>query len=235
MRPKRAGGRDKRPQDQGAPVGAPPRPPRPPGRPMSGSRLRRRGRGDRPRVYGDATYGSGKSWTIWPEPGSTVDAKSEPPVAEPGGRYSKTLFYIDLDAGAVHLPHKRARSPSDGTRPTSPHRLLRIGLHRLSAPLRLHQRRPGADRHQSAATKPFWPTSPEPHTTEIGQQLPRHPTEDRTETRSSNATPTRRPTSKTTRTQEGDTKLNLLAAAHNLARLATLGIRSGLNHTWAIA
>jgi hypothetical protein len=64
---------------------------------------RRRGRQARPKVYGDAAYGSGEFLDHLARAGIDSRCKTRPPVA-PGGRYSKDQFYIDLDAGTVTCP-----------------------------------------------------------------------------------------------------------------------------------
>ena len=64
---------------------------------------RRRARQGRPKVYGDAAYGSGEFLDHLARAGIDSRCKTQPPVA-PGGRYSKDHFYIDLDADTVTCP-----------------------------------------------------------------------------------------------------------------------------------
>ena len=71
---------------------------------MSAARRQsRRARQDRPRVYGDAAYGSGEFLDHLARAGIDNRCKTQPPAA-PGGRYSKAHFYIDLDADTVTCP-----------------------------------------------------------------------------------------------------------------------------------
>jgi hypothetical protein len=59
--------------------------------------------GARPRVYGDAAYGSGEFLEYLARHGIDSRCKTQPPVA-PGGRFSKDRFTIDLDTDAVTCP-----------------------------------------------------------------------------------------------------------------------------------
>ena len=54
-------------------------------------------------VYGDSAYGTGAQLESFEQAGVEARCKTQPPRA-PGGRYSKTEFVIDLDAGAVTCP-----------------------------------------------------------------------------------------------------------------------------------
>ena len=54
-------------------------------------------------VYGDSSYGSGALLTSFEQAGVETRCKTQPPRA-PGGRFPKTKFGIDLDAGTVTCP-----------------------------------------------------------------------------------------------------------------------------------
>ena len=66
-------------------------------------RRARQARTDRPRVYGDAAYGSGEFLDHLA--GHDIDSrcKTQPPTA-PGGRFAKDRFTIDLDDDTVTCP-----------------------------------------------------------------------------------------------------------------------------------
>ena len=54
-------------------------------------------------VYGDSAYGSGELLSKLEQANAEVNCKVQPPVA-PGGRFAKDKFQIDLDAGTVICP-----------------------------------------------------------------------------------------------------------------------------------
>ncbi len=54
-------------------------------------------------VYADAAYGSGELLSVLEGAGATLRVKVQPPTA-PEGRFSKSDFVIDLDAGSVTCP-----------------------------------------------------------------------------------------------------------------------------------
>ena len=54
-------------------------------------------------MYGDSAYGSGELVAKLEQADAEVNCKVQPPVA-PGGRFSKDKFQIDLDAGTVTCP-----------------------------------------------------------------------------------------------------------------------------------
>jgi hypothetical protein len=58
---------------------------------------------DRPAVYGDAAYGTGKLLVGLETAGAQIFTKVQPPTA-PGGRFAKDRFTIDLDSGTVTCP-----------------------------------------------------------------------------------------------------------------------------------
>jgi hypothetical protein len=59
---------------------------------------------DRPAVYGDAAYGTGKLLARLETAGAQIFTKVQPPTA-PGGRFTKDRFTIDLDSGTVTCPN----------------------------------------------------------------------------------------------------------------------------------
>ncbi len=62
------------------------------------------GGGDRPKVYGDAAYGSGEFLDTLADAGIDSGCKTQPPVAA-SGLFAKDRFVIDLDAGTVTCPN----------------------------------------------------------------------------------------------------------------------------------
>jgi hypothetical protein len=192
----------------------------------------RRGR-HRPRVYGDAAYGSGQFLDYLARAGIDSRCKSQP-LAAPGGRYRKDLFYIDLDADTVTCPAGeevtiRRNKSGDGVArfqsacagcPLRPDctsategRTITVGRHEgLLAEARAQARqRTWLDDYR--ATRPKIERK-------LAHLMRRRHGGRRARVRGN---------------QKVAADFNLLAAAQNLARLATLGIRSGINHTWAIA
>jgi hypothetical protein len=59
--------------------------------------------GERLSVYGDSAYGSGKLLDTLEQAGAEINCKVQAPSA-PGGRFPKSEFQIDLDAGTVSCP-----------------------------------------------------------------------------------------------------------------------------------
>jgi len=59
---------------------------------------------DIPAVYGDAAYGAGKLLATLEAAGAQIFTKVQPPTA-PGGRFAKDRFTIDLDASTVTCPN----------------------------------------------------------------------------------------------------------------------------------
>ena len=54
-------------------------------------------------VYGDSAYGTGALLDTFEQTGVIARCKTQPPRA-PGGRFPKTEFQVDLDAGTVTCP-----------------------------------------------------------------------------------------------------------------------------------
>jgi hypothetical protein len=193
---------------------------------------RRRLRQARPKVYGDAAYGSGEFLGHLARAGIDSGCKTQPPVA-PGGRYSKENFYIDLGADTVTCPAGeevpiRRNEAGDGIAyfeqacadcplrsdctTAVVGRTIQVGRHEAL----LAQNR-------SDAQDPRWlddyrATRPKVER-KLAHMMRRRHGARRARVRGRNKV-------------DGD--FNLLAAATNLARLAVLGVRSGPERTWAI-
>ncbi len=195
-------------------------------------RQSRRSRQDRPRVYGDAAYGSGEFLDHLARAGIDNRCKTQPPAA-PGGRYSKAHFYIDLDADSVTCPAGeevtiRRNKSGDGiayfesacaTCPlrsdcttAAQGRTIQVGRHEaLLAEAR------------TQANDPKWRNDYRQTRPKVERKLAH--------------LMRRRHGGRRARVRgrkKVDADFNLLAAAHNLARLAVVGIRGGPEGTWAI-
>ena len=191
---------------------------------------RRAGRG-RPTVYGDAAYGSGGFLAHLAGAGIDNRCKTQPPVA-PGGLYSKDDFYIDLDADTVTCPAGeevsiRRNNSGDGiayfesacgTCPlrsdcttAAGGRTIRVGRHEAL----LAQAR-------TQAANPEWLDDYRATRPKVERKLA-HLMRRRHGGRRARMRGRRKV----------DADFNLLAGAHNLARLAILGVRSGPGRTWA--
>jgi hypothetical protein len=181
---------------------------------------------DRPRVYGDAAYGSGEFLDHLA--GHDVDSrcKTQPPTA-PGGRFAKDRFAINLDDDTVTCPNAvtvKIRRGGDGDgiacfadacadcplrsqcTDAAAGRTIRVGRYEQRlADARAQQQDPdwAADYR---ATRPKVERK-------LGHLMRRRHGGRRARVRG---------------TRKIDADFNLLAAAHNLARLATLGLRSTL-------
>jgi hypothetical protein len=196
-------------------------------------RQRRRAGQARPKVYGDAAYGSGEFLAVLSGAGIDSGCKTQPPTA-PGGRYSKADFYIDLGADTVTCPAGeevpiRRNASGDG--------IAHFEQACANCPLRsdcttaTHGRTVQVGRHEALlaqnrakAQDPTWHddyrgTRPKVER-KFGHMMRRRHGGRRARVRG--------------RKKVG-ADFNLLAAAHNLARLAVLGVRNGPEGTWAIA
>jgi hypothetical protein len=194
-------------------------------------RQRRRAGQTCPTVYGDAAYGSGGFLAHLAGAGIDNRCKTQPPVA-PGGRYSKDQFYIDLDADTVTCPAGeevsiRRNDSGDGIAyfeqacDTCPlrsdcttaagGRTVQVGRHEA---LLAEARAQAAD--------PKWLDDYRATRPKVERKL---------------AHLMRRRHGGRRARVRGRKKVgadfNLLAAAHNLARLAILGVRSDPGRTWA--
>jgi hypothetical protein len=193
---------------------------------------RRRARQGRPTVYGDAAYGSGEFLDHLAKAGIDSRCKTQPPVA-PGGRYRKDHFYIDLDADTVTCPAGeevtiRRNKSGDG--------IAYFESACASCPLRsdcttaAQGRTIQVGRHEALlaeartqANDPQWRDDYRQTRPKVERKL---------------AHLTRRRHGGRRARMRGHNKIgadfSLLAAAHNLARLATLGLRSCPECAWAI-
>ena len=190
-------------------------------------------RPEEPRVYGDAAYGTGALLDYLARNGIGSSCKVQPPVA-PGGRYSKQDFTVDLERDEVTCPAgntavvRRGRD-GDGTasfgaacancplrdKCTESKEGRSIAVSRYEALLaeaRAEQQDP-AWRDDYRATRPKVERKQ-------GHLVRRKHGGRRARARG---------------TKKVDADFNLLAAAHNLARLAVLGVRSGPVGSWRIA
>jgi hypothetical protein len=196
-------------------------------------RARHQRRRARPKVYGDAAYGSGEFLDHLARAGIDSGCKTQPPVA-PGGRYSKENFYIDLGADTVTCPAGeevaiRRNNSGDGIAyfdsacadcplrsdctTAAGGRTITVGRHEaLLAEARAQaQDQQWLDDYR--ATRPKVERR-------LAHLMRRRHGGRRARVRGRNKV---------------DADFNLLAAAHNLARLAVLAVRGGPEGTWAVA
>lgn len=189
--------------------------------------------GHGPTVYGDAAYGSsGEFLEHLAEAGIDSRCKTQPPTAA-GGMFTKDQFDIDLPTGTVTCPNGatatiRRDKRGDGTAhfgsacadcplrsrctTATAGRTISVGRHEQ----RLAQAR--AAQQDPAWRQDYRVTRPKVER-RLGQLMRRKHGGRRARMRG-------RP--------KVDADFNLLAAAHNIARLAVLGIRS-TTHGWATA
>lgn len=189
-------------------------------------------RADRPTVYGDAAYGTGEFLDHLAEHGIDSRCKTQPPTTA-GGLFTKDRFAINLDEGTVTCPAEvavaiRRNADGDGIAyftdacahcplraqctNASGGRTIRVG--------RYEQRLADARAQQQ---DPDWAgdyraTRPKVER-KLGHLMRRKHGGRRARVRGRHKV---------------DADFNLLAAAHNLARLATLGLRSTTTG-WAVA
>jgi hypothetical protein len=194
-------------------------------------RQRRRAGQTRPTVYGDAAYGSGSFLAHLAAAVIDSRCKTQPPTA-PGGRYSKDDFYIDLDADTVTCPAGeevsiRRNSSGDGIAyfdqacescplrsdctTAAGGRTIQVGRHEA---LLAEARAQAAD--------PKWLADYRATRPKVERKLA-HLMRRRHGGRRARVRGRRKV----------DADFNLLAAAHNLARLAVLNLRSRPGGTWA--
>jgi Transposase DDE domain/Transposase domain (DUF772) len=187
----------------------------------------------RPKVYGDAAYGSGEFLDLLARAGIDSGCKTQPPVA-PGGRYSKDEFYIDLDTDTVTCPAGeevtiRRNKFGDG--------IAYFELACADCPLRsdcttaAEGRTITVGRHEALliearaqARDPAWREDYRGARPKVERRLA-HMMRRRHGGRRA----------RVRGRKKVDADFNLLAAATNLARLAVLGIRGGSGATWTVA
>ena len=115
-------------------------------------------------VYGDSAYGTGALLDSFEQAGVQTRCKTQPPRA-PGGRFPKSRFGIDLDAGTVTCPADHTVSATDDQARAG--RPLRRALQRLPAGGEVHQQpvgthdpsrpaRAAARRRPRRQTDPAW-------------------------------------------------------------------------------
>jgi hypothetical protein len=185
-----------------------------------------------PTVYGDAAYGTGEFLDHLADNNIDSRCKTQPPTT-PGGRFAKDRFDIDLDADTVTCPNNltvtfRRGADGDGTAHFAEAcnscplraqctnakggRSVRVG--------RYEQRLADARRQQQ---DPDWvadyrATRPKVER-KLGHMMRRRHGGRRARVRGK---------------PKVDADFNLLAAAHNLARLAVLGLAWTPGHGWAL-
>ena len=107
-------------------------------------------------VYGDSAYGTGALLESFEQSGIDTRVKTQPPRA-PGGRFPKSEFGIDLDAGHGHLSGRSHRRDTTGQGRAD--RPVRRAVRRLPARRQVHQLDARDARSISASTSA---TSPRP-------------------------------------------------------------------------
>jgi hypothetical protein len=182
-------------------------------------------RGDDATVYGDSAYGTGEFQERLDDKDIASGCRTQPPAPRPGGLFTKDRFDIDLDADTVTCPHDitvsiRRSAHGDGvayfddactacplreqcTNATGG-RSIRVSAHEAALA-----------RARARQTDPAWQanyraTRPKVER-KLGHLMRRRHGGRRARVRG---------------TPKVDADFNLLAAAANLARLATLGLRS---------
>lgn len=186
----------------------------------------------RPKVYGDAAYGSGEFLNILADAGIDSGCKTQPPVAA-NGLFSKDRFVIDLDAGTVTCPNEVTVT-------------IRRGANSDARAL-------FADACDSCALRPQCTTAKGGRRIRVGRYEQRL-----TDARREQQDPVWRADYRATRPKverkiahlmrrwhggrrvrmrgrpKVDADFNLLAAAHNLARLSVLGLHFDTATGWAV-
>jgi hypothetical protein len=186
----------------------------------------------RPTVYGDAAYGTGEFLDHLAGNDITSRCKTKPPTA-PGGLYPKDRFGIDLEADTVTCPAGvtvsiRRRPDGDGMASFGghctdcPHRAECTNAKRgRSIRVGRYEQRLAAARRQQA--QPEWAADYRATRPKVERKIG-HLVRRRHGGRQA------RVRGKT----KVDADFNLVAAATNLARLATLGLTWTPHHGWAV-
>jgi hypothetical protein len=183
-------------------------------------------------VYGDSSYGTGEIHDLLADNDITDRCKTQPPVAA-DGMFSKDRFHIDLDKNTATCPNGATAS----FRPDKPgDAIAYFGDACHDCPLRgqctnarggrtvrinRHERRLAkarADQQDPAWQADYRATRPKVER-KLGHLMRRRHGGRRARMRG---------------TSKIDADFNLLAAAHNLARLARLGLRT-IHSGWAVA
>jgi hypothetical protein len=181
----------------------------------------------RPKVYGDAAYGTGEFLDTLANADIDAGCKTQPPVA-PGGRFPKDRFDIDLDVDTVTCPNNvtvaiRRDRHGDGTASFGDACIDCVFRSQCTSAKNGRSVRVSRYEHRLAAARrqaqdPDWvgdyrATRPKVER-KIGHLMRRRHGGRRARVRGQ---------------PKVDADFNLLAAAHNLARLAVLGLRSTTN------
>ncbi len=186
----------------------------------------------RPKVYGDAAYGTGEFLDILAVNGIESGCKTQPPVGV-GGLFSKDRFDIDLDADTVTCPNevtvtiRRGRN-GDGIAffadacnscalrslctTAKGGRRIRVGRYEQRLAAARQQQQDPDWRADYRATRPKVERK-------IGHLMRRRHGARRARVRGQ---------------PKVDADFNLLAAAHNVARLAVLGLHFDATTGWAV-
>ena len=160
---------------------------------------------DRPAVYGDAAYGTGKLLARLETAGAQIFTKVQPPTA-PGGRFTKERFTIDLDSGTVTCPNVvtvaiRPATTGGGT--------AVFGAACAACPLaaRVHRLGRRTHHHDQRLRGRTGPCPRRPGRSRLGRRLPGDPPEGGTQDRSPDAPPPRRAPRPSARHHEGRRRL----------------------------
>ena len=190
-------------------------------------------RPEEPRVYGDAAYGTGALLDYLARNGIGSSCKVQPPVA-PGGRFSKQDFTVDLERDEVTCPAgntavvRRGRD-GDGT--------ASFGAACANCPLR--DKCTESKEGRSIAVSRYEALLAEARAEQQGPAWRDDYRATRPKVERKQGHLVRRKhggrRARARGTKKVDADFNLLAAAHNLARLAVLGVRSGPVGSWRIA
>lgn len=188
---------------------------------------------ERRTVYGDAAYGTGEFLDNLAEEDIDSRCKTQPPAPRPGGLFTKGSFTVDLDADTVTCPNQvtvsiRRGQDGDGIAYFAEHctvcpqraectnaaggRSIRVGVYEQ----RLADAR--AQQHDPDWVADYRATRPKVER-KLGHLMRRRHGGRRARVRGK---------------RKVDADFNLLAAAHNLARLAMLGLHSTTTG-WAAA
>jgi hypothetical protein len=184
-------------------------------------------------VYGDCAYGTGEFLAHLCDHGIESRCKTQPPAPLPGGLFTKDRFHVDLADDTVTCPAgitvtiRRGRA-GDGTayfadacsdcalRPqcttATGGRSIAVNRHEQ------HLANARRDQHDPDWADDYRATRPKAER-KLGHIMRRRHGGRRARVRGQ---------------RNVDADFNLLAAAHNLARLAVLGVRSTING-WAVA
>ncbi|MGO9973728.1 MAG: transposase [Solirubrobacteraceae bacterium] len=176
---------------------------------------------ERLQVYGDGAYGAGEVLATLERADAEIMCKVQPPVA-PGGRFAKDAFVIDLQAGTVTCPAGQIatlRALRDG-------QIARFGQACQSCPLAQHCTTSTAGRTIGLGPHEQQLTRARERQSDPAWKLDYSATRPKVERKIAHLM--RRKHGGRRARVRGQTKVNadfaLLAAAVNLARLATLGL-----------